>query len=558
VANQIAAGEVVERPASVVKELVENSLDAGASRIDVEIEQAGRKRIRVRDDGCGIRSADLNLAVQRHATSKITTAEQLITVASLGFRGEALASIASVARVELTTRPHDKATAWTVCCTASRCAEPEPAAHSPGTSVEVRDLFHNVPARRRFLRAERTEFIHIEHMLRGLALSRFDVGFSLKHNQRQVFHVTPAENEKAREHRVLSLCGRSFLTDSLVVNYAASGLRLRGWLGRASFSRSQRDQQFLFVNGRLVRDKLIGHAVRQGYGEQMPAGRFPGYVLHLELDPALVDVNVHPTKYEVRFRDSRLVHDFLSHCMRDALCTPRVGTTQARANLVSMGAAEAATGYAAEVISRDGAVGSSMDGRHTPEPAADRVLAQLHGRYLLVESDAGLMLVDIAAAKAWLAALELAVTIENGGVVTQPLLIPSRVQLSADRLDRLEQHGEFVAGLGFDVSRVAERGVLVRRIPAVLGEVSLTSMLDNLGRLLGQWRPGSGVTRQQLEAFTADCQFELGAQMTRAEQDTLWGALVRRRQSDPLPGHVVGQLSHTQLAALLKRRPDGQ
>ncbi len=319
-ANQIAAGEVVERPASVVKELVENALDAGATRVDVEVEQGGAKLIRVRDDGSGIEQADLPLALSRHATSKIVSLEDLEAVASLGFRGEALASISSVSRLALTSRTAAMEAASRVEVEGRDMdARVSPAAHPVGTTVEVRDLFFNTPARRKFLRTEKTEFNHVEECVRRQALSRFDTGFTLRHNQKVVQSLRPAETDLDRERRIGSLCGQTFIDNAVVIDAEATGLRLWGWVALPTFSRSQADLQYFFVNGRVIRDRLVAHAVRQAYRDVLYNNRHPAFVLYLEVDPASVDVNVHPTKHEVRFRDGRLVHDFIFRTLHRAL-----------------------------------------------------------------------------------------------------------------------------------------------------------------------------------------------------------------------------------------------
>lgn len=323
-ANQIAAGEVVERPASVAKELLENSLDSGARRIDVEVEQGGVKLLKVRDDGGGIAPDDLPLALARHATSKIRELEDLEAVLSMGFRGEALASISSVSRLTLTSRTADADQAWQV-ETEGRDMEPrvQPAAHPVGTSVEVRDLFFNTPARRKFLRAEKTEFDHLQEVIKRLALARFDVAFHLRHNGKTVLSLHEAGDDISRARRVASVCGPAFLEQALPIEIERGGLRLWGWVGLPTFSRSQADLQYFYVNGRMVRDKLVAHAVRQAYRDVLFNGRHPTFVLFLEIDPATVDVNVHPTKHEVRFRDSRMVHDFLYGTLHRALADVR-------------------------------------------------------------------------------------------------------------------------------------------------------------------------------------------------------------------------------------------
>ncbi|WP_062263347.1 DNA mismatch repair endonuclease MutL [Endozoicomonas arenosclerae] len=319
-ANQIAAGEVVERPASVVKELLENSLDAGAKRVNVEVESGGVKLIRIRDDGHGIAKDDLALALSRHATSKISELEDLEGVGTLGFRGEALASISSVSRLTLTSHVEGQESGWQV-RTEGRDMDAvvNPAPHPVGTTIEVKDLFFNTPARRKFLRTEKTEFSHLEEVVKRLALSRFDAGFSLRHNQRSIHQLRPCTTQAEKDRRVASLCGPKFIENSVIIDVEVSGLKLWGWVGLPTFSRSSADLQYFFVNGRVIRDKLVAHAVRQAYRDVLYSGRHPTFVLYLELDPSLVDVNVHPTKHEVRFRDGRTVHNFLFSTLHRAL-----------------------------------------------------------------------------------------------------------------------------------------------------------------------------------------------------------------------------------------------
>ncbi|MEC8443691.1 MAG: DNA mismatch repair endonuclease MutL [Pseudomonadota bacterium] len=323
-ANQIAAGEVVERPANIVKELVENSMDAGATQIDVEAEQGGVKLLRVRDNGHGIAKDDLALALSRHATSKITTLDDLEAVGTMGFRGEALASISSVSRLTLSSRQEGADEAWQVMAEGRDMqADIRPAAHPVGTTVEARDLFFNTPARRKFLRTEKTEFSHLEDTLKKLALSRYDVGFTLRHNQRVIHQLRPASRTLDREKRVATLLNPQFIDSAVHIETEAAGLTLEGWVGLPTFSRSQADMQYFFVNGRAVRDKLVVHAIKQAYRDVLYHGRQPAFVLYLWLDPKLVDVNVHPTKHEVRFRDGRLVHDFIFRSLHRALADVR-------------------------------------------------------------------------------------------------------------------------------------------------------------------------------------------------------------------------------------------
>ncbi|WP_420827727.1 DNA mismatch repair endonuclease MutL [Halomonas binhaiensis] len=336
-ANQIAAGEVVERPASVVKELVENAIDAGGSRIDIEVEVGGARLIRVRDDGCGIAEDDLPLSLSRHATSKIASLEELEGVASLGFRGEALASVSSVSRLELVSNVEDDPRGGWRVVAEGRNMEPRvtPAPHPRGTSVTVRDLFFNTPARRKFLRTEKTEFGHVEETFRRQALSRFDIGWTLRHNSKTLHQLPVAESVEERERRLRSLLGKDFLGNALNLDIAAGGLRLWGWVGLPTHSRAQADQQYFFVNGRVVRDRLVAHAIRQAYRDVLFHGRHPVFVLYLEVDPTVVDVNVHPTKHEVRFRDGRMVHDFLFSSLHRALGEARAGGERDAGQLAS-------------------------------------------------------------------------------------------------------------------------------------------------------------------------------------------------------------------------------
>lgn len=339
--NQIAAGEVVERPASVVKELLENSLDAGAKRIDIDVEQGGVKLIRIRDDGKGIVKEDLALALSRHATSKILELDDLEAVGTLGFRGEALASISSVSRLTLTSRHEECEQGWQVSVEGQEMTPTvKPAAHNTGTTLEVRDLFFNTPARRKFLRKEKTEYGHLEEVVKRIALSRFDIGVSLKHNQRIIHNYRPAATEQEQARRVASVCGPNFIQNAVSVDVEVGDLRLWGWVGLPTFSRSQADLQYFFVNGRVIRDKLVAHAIRQAYRDVLYHGRHPAFVLYLELNPATVDVNVHPTKHEVRFRDSRTVHDFLFRSLHRALAEVTPDMQKPTASTDSLGVSQ--------------------------------------------------------------------------------------------------------------------------------------------------------------------------------------------------------------------------
>ena len=322
--NQIAAGEVVERPASVVKELLENSIDAGSKRIEIDIEQGGVKRIRIRDDGKGIPAEELSLALSRHATSKIASLDDLEHVESLGFRGEALPSIASVSRMSVSSKTDDSDQGWSLTDDGQEdFDEPAPVAHAKGTTIDVRDLFYNVPARRKFLKTENTEFKHLTEVVKKISLSNFQIGITLRHGNRNVLSLQPAKDRAGADRRVAEICGPAFMEQSLYLDFEAAGLKLWGWVGLPTFSRSQADLQYFYVNGRIIKDRVVTHAVRQAYADVLFHGRHPAYALFLELAPEKVDVNAHPTKHEVRFRDSRLVHDFLYRTLHQALADVR-------------------------------------------------------------------------------------------------------------------------------------------------------------------------------------------------------------------------------------------
>jgi DNA mismatch repair protein MutL len=518
-ANQIAAGEVVERPASVVKELLENSLDAGATRLEVDVEQAGIKLIRIRDDGDGIEKDDLPLALSRHATSKIYELEDLEAVASLGFRGEALASISSVSRLTLTSRRIDSEHAWQV-QTEGRdmSAQLSPAAHPQGTTVEMRDLFFNTPARRKFLKTENTEFKHLEEIVKRLALSRFDVAFQLKHNGRVIHQLKPASVKAEQERRVAAVCGPAFVDQSLHVdmNAEASGLSLRGWIGLPTFSRSQADLQYFFVNGRMIRDKLVTHAVRQAYADVLFHGRHPAYVLYLELDPALVDVNVHPTKHEVRFREGRLVHDFIFRSIHrvigeirpDASSVPALqeltaveATTEQKFDQQYMplhqprevsGVSEQVASYGQLHQNRNFSQPSSGGFSTSPSvmsfesdemaeiPPLGYAVAQLHGIYVLSQNKEGLVLVDMHAAHERIVYERLKLACEAEGVRSQPLLVPVSVALSVREADAAEEFDALFEKLGFELARMGEETIVIRQVPVTLAKANVEQLLRDV------------------------------------------------------------------------------
>lgn len=506
--NQIAAGEVVERPASVAKELIENSLDAGAARVEIDAEQGGIKRLRVRDDGCGIPHDQLALALSRHATSKVRDLSDLEAVATLGFRGEALPSIASVSRLALSSRAEGESAGLEV--TVGPDGEPAPArpcAHPRGTTADVRDLFYNTPARRKFLRTEKTELGHLEQVVRRIALARPQIGFTLRHNGRTLLDLAPAGAEQARiGQRLDALLGPGFAGQALWLDEQALDLRLSGWVLRPAFSRSQPDQQYFYVNGRMVRDKLATHAVRQAFADVLHHSRHPAYVLFLELPPRLVDVNVHPTKQEVRFREGRQVHDFVFRALHRRLSAGTLGTSQtAVIGLAEPAPRSVARPELAGTLRLALAVRESSGARYDADrparlPSCDAgeprssaeegggaeipplgfALAQLGGVYLLAENAEGLIVVDIHAAHERIGYERLKSAWSGGQVVRQPLLVPVAVQTSPREADLLEAHRGVLERLGLVVDRIGLGTLAVREVPALLREADHARLVQDL------------------------------------------------------------------------------
>jgi DNA mismatch repair protein MutL len=505
--NQIAAGEVVERPASVVKELVENSLDAGARQIDIEIDQGGIKRILIRDDGIGIEKEELAIALSRHATSKVSQFKDLEALRSMGFRGEALPSISSVSRLRLISRQRQAEEAWEVSGDGSdTLSEAKPAAHPPGTSVEVCDLFYNTPARRKFLRTEKTEFNHINALLQRLALAHFDVGFSLHHNRRRIFQLAPCQDTGEREQRIRELLGSGFMQQALAIEEQAGDLTLRGWVARPDFSRSQADMQYFYVNQRMVRDKLVTHAIRQGYQDVLYHGRHPAYLLFLSLDPRKVDVNVHPTKHEVRFRDSRSVHDFIYRGLHRLLAQTRPQGTQSKASQetpvesipqldspvaeparqqgMDLRLAQRPAAYRAAFAAQQPMPAQQTQQTEPPEteqvPPLGFALGQLHGVYILAQNVHGLVLVDMHAAHERITYEHLKQTHNGDGIISQPLLVPVSVAVSPAEADLVEEHRAVLDRLGIEVSRMGRDSLAIRTIPALLRGADAQGLLRDL------------------------------------------------------------------------------
>lgn len=504
----------MERPASVVKELCENSLDAGATKIDVEIQQGGAKLLKVRDNGFGISKEQLPLALSRHATSKIAQLEDLEAVSTLGFRGEALASIASVSRLSLTSNCDNGG--WMATSEGRDMAvQLKPAAHPRGTSVEVRDLFFNTPARRKFLRTDNTEYKRIDDSLKKLALSHMGVSFSLKHNNKVQFSLRAAEGQLEQEKRVADLCGSTFMQQALFLDDNRSGLRLWGWIGLPTFSRSQGDLQYFFVNGRSIKDKVVSHAVRQAYQDVLYHGRHPAYVLFLEIAPTDVDVNVHPTKHEVRFRDSGSVHTFVSSTLVKALASDRPqdhlqqhqsinpSGDENQSDAMDQSSLQLAN-YANVDYSRPWhrsesqavrvPVGqyqslydtSQSDADDTTEvPPLGFAVAQLKGIFILAENAQGLIIVDMHAAHERITYERMKSAYDDQGLVSQPLLVPENLVVSQREATVVEENPSVFEQLGFSVQRAGQESLIVREIPAILRGSQVEGLLrDVLSDLL--------------------------------------------------------------------------
>ena len=516
-ANQIAAGEVVERPASVIKELLENSLDAGASKVSVDVEQGGAKLMRVRDDGAGIVKDDLELALSRHATSKISDLEDLESIASLGFRGEALASISSVSRLRMQSHAADakEEAGWQIQVEGQdMAARMEPIAHPQGTTVEVKDLFFNTPAGKKFLKTEKTEFTRIDEVVKRLALSRFDVEFNLSHNQRPIHKMLPTKSDADKQRRVGLVCGPAFIENAVSVDMERAGLRLWGWVSLPTFSRSQADLQYFYVNGRIIRDKLVAHAIKQAYRDVLFHGRHPAYVLYLELAPQTVDVNVHPTKHEVRFRDSRLVHDFLFSALHKALSevTPadqftespndwQSNNTYQQSSLEtvtqsSLGLRESASGYSqytgsagassnhqrvdAQAVRNQLASLEELHARDEEVPPLGYAIAQLHGIYILAQNKEGLIIVDMHAAHERITYERMKLACANEELKTQPLLVPVSIAVSQAEADCAEEQQQALHDLGIGLERVAAESVVVRQVPSILKDSNVEQLVRDV------------------------------------------------------------------------------
>ncbi len=505
--NQIAAGEVVERPSSVVKELVENSLDAGARSIQVLLEQGGKRLISVIDDGSGIAADELALALTRHATSKIANLEELEGVTSMGFRGEALPSMASVSRLTISSRLAVAEHGWKLKVVNGESGEVEPASGASGTKVELRDLFYNVPARRKFLRTDRTEFAHVDELLKRFALAHPEVGFQLQHNNRIVRSFPPVSSDVDMAGRLESVMGREFLDHAIKIDEQRGKLGLHGWVAEPRYNRAQADRQFFFVNGRVVRDRLVAHAIRQAYRDVLFHGRHPAFVLFLEMPANGVDVNVHPQKREVRFRDSRSVHDFIYSTLNHALADIGVGAGAlrpgtevgaagggaseggagdwaARQPAMAINVAEQMQSYAQLVsspsLSTGGPASSVQMDDSNGVPPLGYAVAQLHGVYILAQNQHGLVLVDMHAAHERITYERLKTGLQEAGIRCQNLLVPVTVHVSEREADMVEQHSAALESLGIGCDRSGAQSVIVRKVPTLLQQADMTRLLQDV------------------------------------------------------------------------------
>ena len=492
-ANQIAAGEVVERPASVVKELLENSLDADATQIDIEIKKGGTQLIKVADNGTGIHKDDLALALSRHATSKISCLDDLEHIASLGFRGEALASISSVARVTLASKFKDACPepaevaeiSWQIVSEGrSEDIKLKPSAHPIGTSVIVRDLFFNTPARRKFLRTDATEFNHIAELVKKLALSNFNVGFTFKHDDKVIYDLPPATTREQQERRIAKLCGKSFAENMIYIGTDNAGLKLHGWLGLPTFSRSQADLQYFYVNGRVVRDKTISHAIKLAYQDVMHFGRHAAYILYLDVDPVLVDVNVHPTKNEVRFRDGRLIHGFVSSTLKNGIAktSPESLLQSSMSRHFAQGRQSGSLGTSQKIplFVQEETATYTADTVATEVPPLGYAVAQLHGIYILAQNEHGLILVDMHAAHERITYENLKKAREAEGIKSQPLLVPLTISLSESETQCAEQYAPMLQQLGIEVAALSDESVIVRQVPYLLREADVEQLIRDV------------------------------------------------------------------------------
>lgn len=524
VANQIAAGEVIERPASVIKELVENSLDAGASEINITIENGGLQLLRVQDNGHGIRGEELALALQRHATSKIQSIQDITDIHTLGFRGEALASIAAVSRLNLKSHFFESELAYELDINGVHQTEIKPCSHPIGTTIEIRDLFFNTPARRKFLRSPKTEFSHIQEVVKRLALSRFGVRWTLQTDKETVFQLRAAEEEKGYIERLQILFGREFAEKSLKINIQNNHLQLKGWIGHPTFSRSQADLQYLFVNGRFVRDKTVNHAVKQAYSDVLYGGRFPAFVLYFDLASELVDINVHPAKHEVRFAQSSGIFEFIYHSVSDTIkekTSPQnLPISQTVEKPVSTQiphkvAQKSSFHYEKPSAPSPASVLPLYEKLYTiqnitreepPKPMdypLGNAILQLQGIYILAHNSAGLVIVDMHAAHERVLYEKLKNSYQNQSVKTQSLLMPIEIPLNIQDRETFEEHQTFLHYLGFELELKDqnEETLILKQVPILLAKTNLSQLIKDLLSDLKEFENTQRVETQLNEIF---------------------------------------------------------
>jgi DNA mismatch repair protein MutL len=534
--SQIAAGEVVERPASVLKELLENALDAGATEIQVTLEQGGAKRVQVDDDGAGLAPEDLPLALARHATSKIASLEELQAVATMGFRGEALASIASVARLSITSRQAGAPHAALLRAEGAAAGKPAPAARAKGTTVLVEDLYFNTPARRKFLRSEPTEFGHCEEAFRRAALARPDVAFTLKHNGRVSQHL----RAQSAGERAAALLGPEFLEASFAVDAHAGKLRLHGVAGTPQAARARAVAQYLYVNGRFVRDRVLAHAVREAYRDQLHGDRQPAYLLFLEIDPRSVDVNVHPAKTEVRFRDAGAVHQFVLHALKRALSPSAAQAPVAYARVVeAAGGLQAGFQLAQPAPAYQAFMGAATAAAQLPaaekSPPLGFALAQLHGVYILAQNEAGLVLVDMHAAHERIVMEKLKKGLDSGAVARQSLLVPAVLSVDALDVAAAEENAATLEKLGLEASVSGPNEIAVRAAPALLAGGDIAGLTRELLREIREYGAGEVLAARQNELLaTMACHAAVRA--NRALTVTEMNALLREMEETERSG----------------------
>jgi DNA mismatch repair protein MutL len=572
--DQIAAGEVIERPASVVKELVENAIDAGSTRITIELENGGKKCVRVIDNGQGIESQDMSLAIQRHATSKIHSLEDLESLNSLGFRGEALPSIISISRFSMTSKTNRANHASILSCLGGNCEAVKPAQHPIGTTIEVRDLFFNTPARRRFLKTDRTEFLRIDELIKRVSLSRFDIGFTLIHNGKTIRSTQAGDQDSNKKMRITQLCGSDFFENAFFIDEQRHGMRLYGWVAKPSWNRASADRQFFYINGRMIKDKLVGHAVRQAYQDVLFHGRFPAFILYFELDPAWVDVNVHPTKHEVRFRESQQVHGFIFGSLNHALSQTKPGSEIYQSNERELGVSfnsaninpfdyskmqsnlifgrspsdsnyhvrESSANYLQQVAANSQHLAdfqiqdSNVPTANNEEtPPLGYAKAQIHGVFILAENSNGLIIVDTHAAHERITYEWMKSSLATQGIRSQTLLVPIAVSVSERETHAVQQHRHWFEKLGLELQVSSKESIIIRKVPTLLVKTDIESLIkDVLAEIvtLGSSTRIEASMNELLSSMACHGSVRANRQMTIVEMNALLREMEKTERAD--------------------------